>query len=159
MRQLLSQSPLQSETNLHRDLALLSKLTPAQNEALRDTSNGIVLTQKEKRALGSISPDQWHALSQMAAFYQWLNQRYQEAQAEAERQQQEAEAEAERQQQEAEYKQAQVEQEEDRTRLAIYQYLMAQAAARQANASAWQAAAAWRQQQCLSSLSRGLGCY
>jgi hypothetical protein len=53
----------------------------------------------------------------------------------------------------------QLEREQDRVQLAIYQYLMTQAASRQADAARWQAAAAWRQQQCLRNLTQGLGCY
>jgi hypothetical protein len=73
VRELLSRSPVQSESNLNRDIAFPSRLTPEQNEALRDVSNGVVLTPKESQDLASISTDQWHALSQMAAFYTWLN--------------------------------------------------------------------------------------
>ena len=145
---LLRESPVQSEEGLKRDLAVVARLTPAQLEAMRDAANAVVLTKNEQKALRSISLDQWHALSQLAAFKKWLDDKSREAQAEAEKQQEQA-----AQQQE------QAEQERERTRLAVYQSLMAEAATRQASAAEWQAAAAWWQQRCLSNLSWGLRCY
>jgi hypothetical protein len=146
--ELLRESPVQSEERLKRDLELVGTLTPAQQEATRDAGNHVVLTDSEERSLRSISLDQWHALSQLTAFYKWLNDKSKEAQAQAERQQEQAEK-----------QQEQAEREQERARLAIYQSLMADAAARQAAAAEWQAASLWWQQRCLRNLTAGLQCY
>ncbi len=141
VRKLLAESPVQSEQGLKRDLELAARLTPAQQEAIRDAASKVILTADEQTALASVSADQWHALSQLVAFFKWLDDETKQAEAQAKAQQE------------------LVEREEDRDRLAAYQYLTAQAASRQAGAAEWQAAAAWRQQRCLSNLSQGLSCY
>jgi hypothetical protein len=138
---LLRESPVQSEQGLNHDPELVGELTPAQQEAMRDAANHVVLTKDEEQALRSISLDQWHAVSQLAAFYKWLNDKFQEAQAQNEKQQE------------------QTEREQENARLAVYQSLMVDAATRQAAAAEWQAAALWRQQQCLRNLTAGLQCY
>ncbi len=152
---LLRDSPVQSEQGLRHDFELADKLTPAQQAALRDAVNNVILTNDEKRALKSITLDQWHAITQLAAFFKRLNDKIQQAQAQAEKQQEQAEQE----QAQAEEQRQQVQLEEDRVSQAIYQSLMTEAAERQAAAAQWQAAAAWRQQQCLGDISRGLRCY
>jgi hypothetical protein len=158
-RKLLTESPVQSEQGLKHDLELAEKLTPVQRTALDDAVNHVILTKNEKQALRSISLDQWHAISQLAAFYKWLNDKIQEAQAKAKAQAEQDRTQAEQEQAAAEKQQEQVQREEDRVSLAIYQSLMTEAAERQAAATQWQAAAAWRQQQCLSDMSHGLRCY
>jgi hypothetical protein len=141
LQKLLAESPVQSEQALKRDLDLAAKLTPEQQEAIRDVGNAVFLTADEHRTLASITPDQWHALSQLSAFFKWLNDKSQQAQTQDEKEHEQAER------------------EEDRARLAAYQSLIADAAARQAYAAQWQAAILWRQQQCLNDLSHGLSCY
>lgn len=141
MEQLLKESPVQSEQGLRNDIELVNKLTPTQRAALRDAVNNVILTADEQKSLASIDQNQWHAITQLAAFSKWLNEKIQDAQAQAEAQQE------------------QTEREEDRLRLSIYQSLTTEAAERQAAAAEWQAAAAWRQQQCLRNISTGLGCY
>jgi hypothetical protein len=73
VRELLRESPVQCEQGLVRDLQLVDQLHSDQQEALRDAVNHVILTKKEERALRSVSLDQWHALSQLAVFYKWLN--------------------------------------------------------------------------------------
>lgn len=141
IRELFAESPVQSEQGFKHDIELANKLTPTQLSALRDVTNNVILTADEQKALASIDLDQWHAITQLAAFYKWRNEKIQEAKAEAEREQQENER------------------EEEELRLENYQSLMTEAAERQADAAQWQAAAAWRQQQCLSNMSRGFWCY
>jgi hypothetical protein len=141
LEELLRESPVQSEHGLQNDLALANKLNPTQIEALRDVINGVTLTSEEQKSLAAIDQDQWHAISQLAAFSKWLGDKIKETQVQAAALQE------------------QTEREEDRLQLATYEWLMEQAMARQAEAAQWQAAAAWRQQQCLSKISLGLGCY
>ncbi len=127
---LLRESPVQSGETLRHDLEVVGQLTPEQMGAMRDGANNVVLTKEEDQSLKSITLEQWHAISQLVAFYRWLDEKTKEAQAQAEQE-----------------------------RLAVYQSLMAEAATRQAAAAEWQAAAQWRQQQCLKHIAAGLQCY
>lgn len=71
---LFAESPTGSEQVFRQDLAVVKTLTPKQWEAIRDRANKVDLTKDEDRALASITQDQRHALSQLVAFFVWLNE-------------------------------------------------------------------------------------
>ena len=79
-RKLFAESPTGSEQVFKQDLAVVKTLTPKQWEAIRDRANKVDLAKDEDRALASITQDQRHALSQLVAFFVWLNEQEKQAQ-------------------------------------------------------------------------------
>lgn len=115
---LFAESPTGSEQAFLNDLAVVKTLTPTQWSAIRDRANKVDLTADEEKALASVTKDQRHSLSQLVAFFIWLNDQEKQAQ------------------QAADQAREQQEQEQEAERLAAYQALVAQAAQSQAQANA-----------------------
>jgi hypothetical protein len=124
---LFAESPTGSERVFLHDLAVMKTLTPTQWDAIRDRANKVDLTADEEKALASVTKDQRHSLSQLVAFFVWLDDQEKQAQ------------------QAAEQAREQQEQEQEAARLAAYQALVAQAAQSQTQANAAEQALAAQQ--------------
>lgn len=83
--QLLAESPEGSRQQYEADLQAVKTLTPTQQDAFKDAGLGLPLTNDEKKAVMSMSPDQWRAIARQSKFVEWGKQKQTDLAAEPER--------------------------------------------------------------------------